>query len=47
MEMQPGDVLRTEASTDYLEALIGYRPTTPLSIGIAEFVRWYRDYYGV
>lgn len=47
MAMQPGDVVRTEASTDYLEALIGYRPTTPLSIGIAEFVRWYRDYYGV
>jgi UDP-glucuronate 4-epimerase len=45
MEMQPGDVLRTEASTDFIEALIGYRPTTPLSVGIAEFVRWYRGYY--
>ena len=47
MDMQPGDVLRTEASTDFIEALIGYRPTTPLSVGIAEFVRWYRDYYKV
>lgn len=47
MDMQPGDVQRTEASTDFIEALIGYRPTTPLSVGIAEFVRWYRDYYRV
>ena len=47
MDMQPGDVVRTEASTDFLEALIGYRPATPLSVGIAEFVRWYRNYYQV
>ncbi|MFO1157673.1 MAG: NAD-dependent epimerase/dehydratase family protein [Reyranellaceae bacterium] len=47
MELQPGDVLRTEASTDFIEALIGYRPSTPLSVGIGEFVRWYRDYYKV
>lgn len=47
MAMQPGDVVRTEASTDFIEALIGYRPTTPLSAGIAEFVRWYRGYYAV
>jgi UDP-glucuronate 4-epimerase len=46
MAMQPGDVLRTEASTELIEALIGYRPTTPLAVGIAEFVRWYREYYG-
>ena len=47
MDMQPGDVRRTEASTDLIEALTGYRPTTPLSVGIAAFVRWYRDYYRV
>lgn len=47
MEMQPGDVVRTEASTDFLEALIGYHPSTPLSVGIGEFVRWYRGYYKV
>jgi UDP-glucuronate 4-epimerase len=43
--IQPGDALRTEASTDFVEALIDYRPATPLSVGIAEFVRWYRAYY--
>jgi UDP-glucuronate 4-epimerase len=45
MEMQPGDVIRTEASTEFLESLIGYRPVTPVSVGVREFVRWYRDYY--
>ncbi len=47
MDMQPGDVLRTEASTELLEALIGFRPATPIEAGVAEFVRWYRDYYRV
>jgi len=47
MDMQPGDVAKTEASTGLLDALIGYRPCTPVSVGVREFVRWYRDYYQV
>lgn len=47
MDMQIGDVSRTEASTEFLEALIGYRPVTSVSVGIGEFVRWYREYYKV
>jgi UDP-glucuronate 4-epimerase len=47
VEMQQGDVTRTAASTTVLEALIGSRPTTPLSAGIEALVRWYREYYGV
>ncbi len=47
MGMQTGDVVRTEASTELLEALIGFRPATPVSVGVAEFVRWYREYYRV
>jgi UDP-glucuronate 4-epimerase len=46
-EAQPGDVPKTAASTKLLEALIGHRPRTPLAVGVAEFVRWYRDYYGL
>ncbi len=46
MEMQPGDVPRTFADTALLRALTGYAPSTPLSIGIPEFVGWYRQYYG-
>jgi UDP-glucuronate 4-epimerase len=45
--MQPGDVSRTFASPALLEQLTGYRPTTPLSVGVREFVAWYRDYYSV
>jgi UDP-glucuronate 4-epimerase len=45
MEMQPGDVPKTEASPALLIALTGYRPQTPVSVGVREFVRWYREYY--
>lgn len=45
MDLQPGDVPKTEASADLLIALTGFRPNTPVSIGIREFVRWFRDYY--
>lgn len=45
MDLQPGDVLRTYASADGLEALTGYRPSTPVSVGVRAFVEWYRDYY--
>jgi UDP-glucuronate 4-epimerase len=45
MGMQTGDVVRTEASTEFLEALIGFIPATPVSTGVGEFVRWYREYY--
>jgi UDP-glucuronate 4-epimerase len=45
MPLQVGDVVRTEASTDLLEALTGYRPETPISVGIPKFIGWFRDYY--
>jgi UDP-glucuronate 4-epimerase len=47
MDMQPGDVSRTEASTELIEALIGYRPSTSISFGVGEFVKWYRKYYEI
>jgi UDP-glucuronate 4-epimerase len=46
LEMQPGDVPSTSASPALLEALIGSRPQTPIGVGVAEFVRWYLEYYG-
>lgn len=45
--LPPGDVARTEASTDLLRALVGTVPETPLAIGIPAFVDWYRGYYEV
>lgn len=47
MGMQPGDVPRTEASTEFLKALIGYLPQTTTAVGVREFVLWYREYYRV
>ena len=45
MEMQPGDVPATWADAALLQRLTGYRPQTDVKDGIAQFVRWFRDYY--
>lgn len=47
LPMQPGDVPATYADTTLLERLTGFRPSTPVSRGVAEFVAWYRDYYAI
>ena len=47
LPMQPGDVLETSADTSALERVIGFKPHTKLSDGLARFVRWYRGYYPV
>jgi UDP-glucuronate 4-epimerase len=44
--MQPGDVVATAADTSALEAWVGFRPSTPLELGIERFAAWYRSYYG-
>ena len=45
MGMQPGEVQHTEASTEFLNALIGYLPQTPIEVGVPKFVSWYRKHY--
>jgi UDP-glucuronate 4-epimerase len=47
MEMQKGDVPATWANSELLQRLTGYRPQTDFRDGIARFVSWYREYYGV
>lgn len=47
MPMQKGDVPATWADTSLLKRLTGYSPRTDYRDGIRQFVRWYRDYYGV
>lgn len=46
MPMQTGDVPATWADATVLEQLTDYRPQTSVREGIAQFVNWYRDYYG-
>ena len=45
VDMQPGDVPATLASPRLLEALTGFKPSTPVGVGVRRFVDWYRDYY--
>ena len=47
LPMQPGDVPETYADVDDLMRDVGFRPSTPITIGIARFVEWYRSYYQV
>lgn len=47
LPMRTGDVPITYADIDDLEMAVGYRPTTPIEVGIEKFVVWYREYYGV
>lgn len=47
LPMQPGDVAATFADTTALEQDVGYRPATPVDVGVGRFVDWYRDYFGV
>jgi UDP-glucuronate 4-epimerase len=44
--LQPGDVPATFASIERLAAATGFAPSTPLKVGLASFVQWYREYYG-
>jgi UDP-glucuronate 4-epimerase len=47
MPMQPGDVPETYADIEALVRDIGFQPATPIETGVARFIEWYRDYYGV
>lgn len=47
LPLQPGDVVATYADIDSLEKDVGFKPSTPIEVGLARFVAWYRDYYKV
>ena len=47
LPMQPGDVPATAADTAALEAWTGFKPNTPVREGVARFVAWYRQFYGL
>jgi UDP-glucuronate 4-epimerase len=45
LPMQPGDVPVTYADIDQLSQAVGYRPNTPIEVGVSRFVDWYREHY--
>ena len=47
LPLQPGDVPETYADVQSLVDDVGYKPTTPIEVGVSRFIEWYRDYYEV
>ena len=45
--IQPGDVPATYADVDDLMKDVGFKPETPIHVGIEKFVAWYRAYYRI
>ena len=45
LPMQAGDVPATCADTGELEKAVGYKPQTPVEIGIKRFAEWYQEFY--
>ncbi len=46
MDLQPGDVVATYADVDDLMKNAGFKPATPIEVGVERFVEWFKDYYG-
>jgi UDP-glucuronate 4-epimerase len=46
LPMQPGDVAETYADVSALARDVGYKPSTPIEVGIRRFVDWYLEFYG-
>ncbi len=47
LPIQPGDVPATYADIDDLTKDVGFKPSTPIEVGISRFVEWYREFYRV
>ncbi len=47
LDLQPGDVPATFADVDDLMRDTGFRPATPIEIGIQRFVDWYQEYHQI
>lgn len=47
LPMQDGEVTETYSNVDDLMSDIGFKPSTPIEVGIEKFVDWYLDYYQV
>ena len=45
LPLQVGDVPDTSADIDALVQDVGYRPSTPVEVGVPRFVEWYKKYY--
>jgi UDP-glucuronate 4-epimerase len=46
LPLQLGDVPETFADIEDLVRDVGYRPATPIEVGVRRFVEWFCEYYG-
>ncbi len=47
LPLQAGDVPDTYADVDDLVRDFNYKPTTSVKVGVANFVKWYRQYFSI
>ena len=47
LPMLPGDVPATLANVYDLIRDVGFKPATPIEVGVERFVKWYREYHKV
>jgi UDP-glucuronate 4-epimerase len=47
LPMQDGDVPETYADVTDLMREINFEPATPIEVGVANFVNWYKEYYNI
>ncbi|MBU9724614.1 NAD-dependent epimerase [Diplocloster modestus] len=47
LPMQPGDVYQTYADVTELMRDFDFKPSTSIEIGLAKFVEWFKEYYGL
>jgi UDP-glucuronate 4-epimerase len=47
LPIQPGDVPVNFADIEDLERDVGFKPSTPVEVGVPRFVDWYRSYFKI
>ncbi|MBT1690209.1 NAD-dependent epimerase [Dawidia soli] len=47
MPIQDGDVPATFADVDDLMRAVDFKPSTPIEVGIGNFIDWYKEYYQI
>jgi UDP-glucuronate 4-epimerase len=45
--IQPGDVPATFADIRRAREKLSFQPTTPITVGIPRFIRWFKEYHGL
>ena len=47
LPLQPGDVIYTYADVTDLVKDFKYKPSVKIDLGVAKFIEWYKEYYGI